>query len=590
MMPPTDLLIPVSALNEVTYCPRSYYLQYVDGVRIANEHTEAGQFDHRRVDAAELAGKSRSEGGVRISRSISLSSQNLGISGILDAVEESSDGVAPVETKHGTAPPARDDRPPYWENDAIQLCAQGLLLEEAYGKPVPRGYLYYAGSRERVEVPLSDELRRKTLQAIDLCRELARQETPPPPLPADQRHKCFGCAAAPVCLPEETLYQLNPPPAATPEASPAEESPPSSTERSAPSSSAGPATPLVRVIPQSDDGAVAYLQEPGSFVGKRGEHLVVKKDGQEIQKVPMHAVRHVVVMGNVQMSTQAMETLAANGITISYLNSYGRFVGAFVPAPSKNVSLREQQFRKFADPATCLALARSVVRAKIANQRAFLMRHLREADAPGRNDPAAQEMAALLQRVDDAPSIESLLGIEGQAAAVYFGNFGRLLKSPPAGRTFDFNGRNRRPPRDPVNALLSFAYALLAKDCFHAVCTVGFDPYKGFFHAGRYGRPSLALDLMEEFRTIIADSVVLTLINNQMLTPDDFIIWRDACHLSERGRKTFFVTYEQRKASVVTHPLYGYRMSYSRMLEVQARMLAAYVRGNIPQYTGFTVR
>ena len=155
---------------------------------------------------------------------------------------------------------------------------------------------------------------------------------------------------------------------------------------------------------------------------------------------------------------------------------------------------------------------------------------------------------------------------------------------------FDFKTRNRRPPRDPVNALLSFGYSLLLKDCFSALCTVGFDPYHGFFHVGRHGKPSLALDLMEEFRAVIADSVVLTLINNNYLTPKDFLVWREACQLSEDGRKRFFQAYEQRKATVVTHPVFGYKMSYGRMLEVQARMLAAFVRGDLPGYTGFTVR
>jgi CRISPR-associated protein Cas1 len=137
---------------------------------------------------------------------------------------------------------------------------------------------------------------------------------------------------------------------------------------------------------------------------------------------------------------------------------------------------------------------------------------------------------------------------------------------------------------------LSFAYALLAKDCFAAVCTVGFDPYHGFYHTGRHGRPSLALDLMEEFRAVIADSVVLTLINNRVVEPTDFVSWREACQLTEPGRKKFFTAYETRKSTLVTHPIYGYKMSYSRMIEVQARTLAAYLRGDIPRYTGFTVR
>lgn len=147
-----------------------------------------------------------------------------------------------------------------------------------------------------------------------------------------------------------------------------------------------------------------------------------------------------------------------------------------------------------------------------------------------------------------------------------------------------------RPPAYRINALLSFAYAILAKDCFAAACTVGFDPYKGFFHVNRHGKPSLALDLMEEFRPVIADSVVITLVNNDMLTPADFLTWKDAVQLTESGRRTFFQAYEQRKATEVTHPVYGYKMSYSRMIEVQARMLAAFVRGTTPRYTGFTVR
>jgi CRISPR-associated protein Cas1 len=300
-------------------------------------------------------------------------------------------------------------------------------------------------------------------------------------------------------------------------------------------------------------------------------------------------------MGNVQVSTQALETLASNEIPVMYLTGYGRFIAALVPAPAKNVSLREAQFRRFADRTEAIALAKAVVRAKLHNQRTMLMRCLRgraepeEESSRGSHEPAARDMAELIVRLERASEMETILGLEGQGAALYFGEFGRFLKSPPGGG-FDFHSRNRRPPRDPVNALLSFAYALLAKDCFSAVCTVGFDPYRGFFHQGRHGKPSLALDLMEEFRAVIADSVVLTLINNKLVEKEDFVTWQQACQLTEAGRKKFFAAYEQRKATLVQHPVYGYKMSYSRMLEVQARMLAAYVRGDVPGYTGFTTR
>src|SRR5262249_11405980 len=271
-------------------------------------------------------------------------------------------------------------------------------------------------------------------------------------------------------------------------------------------------------------------------------------------------------------------------------------------------------------PHRALLLSRAVVRAKISNQRTLLMRSLRSrpdpsdppeppatdtpvpphqpeasarqppAPARGSDEPAAREMAALLARWENVADPAVLLGTEGQAAALYFSQFNRMFKNQEPGRAFDFHCRNRRPPRDPVNALLSFAYALLCKDCFSALCTVGFDPYLGFFHAGRHGKPSLALDLMEEFRAVIADSVVLTMVNNRVVTPDDFLTWGPACQLTETGRRKFFQAYEQRKTTVVTHPLFGYKMSYSRMLEVQARLLAAYVRGDVPGYTGFTVR
>ncbi|MCC6421841.1 MAG: CRISPR-associated endonuclease Cas1 [Gemmataceae bacterium] len=572
---PTTDLIPVRALNQATYCPRLYYLQYVDAVVPVNEHIAGGLFDHRRVNDPDLANRTRKDGDTRQTRSVTLSSPRLGITAVLDVVEEKGGSTYPVETKHGSAPRDEAGRPSAWDNDAVQLCAQGMLLEEDLGVPVPKGVLFYAGTRERVEVSFDETLRTQTLAAIDLIRTLSGRDVPPEPLPAELRHRCHGCSLATICLPEETLYQISSPAGATATPSPA----------------------ITRVIPQSDDGAVLYLQEPGSHVGKRSEHLIVRKDGQELQRIPLHAVRQVVVLSNVQISSQALETLASNGIPVAFVTGYGRFIATLAPAPAKNVALREAQFCRFADPAEALALTRAVVRAKLTNQRTLLMRCLRsrpddtgEDASRGSDEPAARDLAELLTRVDRATGIDSLLGLEGQGAALYFGEFNRFLKAQPPGRGFDFQSRNRRPPRDPVNALLSFAYAMLTKDCFSALCIVGFDPYRGFFHTGRHGRPSLALDLMEEFRAVIADSVVLTLINNRVVVPEDFLVWREACQLTEEGRKKFFAAYEQRRATVVTHPVFGYKMSYSRMLEVQARLLAAYVRGDVPQYTGFTVR
>lgn len=571
-------LIPVRALNQVTYCERLYYLEYVEAVMPINEHVEDGLFQHRRVDDPDLQHRPRKEKDTIHTRSVQISSARLGISGKLDLVEEKNGHAYPVEYKRGAGPAGDNGAPAYWDNDAVQVCAQGLLLEEELGVSVPYGVLYYIGSKRRVEVPLDEALREKTLQAIRKIRELDERDAPPEPLPAELRHRCFGCSLATICQPEETLHCLG---------------------RITLMPAAEAAAGITRVLPQSDEGAVLYLQEPGSHVGKRSEHLVVRKDGQETQRVPIAAIRQVVVFGNVQVSTQALECLATLDVAVVYLTSYGRFVASLMPAPTKNVLLRVNQVRLFSDPPRALDLAKAAVKAKISNQRTLLMRSLRSKSIDdanggdtgrGSDEPAAQEMAELLNRLDRISDPAVLLGTEGQAANLYFSQFGRMLKAPAPGTTFDFKTRNRRPPKDPVNALLSFAYAMLLKDCFSALCTVGFDPYCGFFHVGRHGKPSLALDLMEEFRAVIADSVVLTLINNGSLTAKEFLTWRESCQLTEEGRSRFFQTYEQRKATVVTHPVFGYKMTYGRMVEVQARMLAAYVRGDIPQYTGFTVR
>jgi len=572
-------LIPVRALNQVTYCPRLYYLEYVESIMPINEHVEDGLFQHRRVDDPTLQHRTRKDGDTLHTRSVQVSSERLGLTGKLDLVEEKNGVIRPIEYKRGKGPAEGDDQFPYWDNDAVQVCAQGMLLEEEFGKPVPTGIIYYIGSKSRVEVAFDDELRAKTRAAIRLIGELADRDAPPEPLPADLRHRCFGCSLAPVCQPEETLYCLG------------RQSLPLADEA---------AVGLTRVLPQVDEGAVLYLQEPGSHVGKRSEHLVVRKDGLEIHRTPIAAIRQVVVFGNVQVSTQALECLATLDVPVVYMTGYGRFIATFQPAPTKNVLLRVNQYRHFADPQRALILAKATVRAKVSNQRTLLMRSLRSRtsdesldgteNGKGSDEPAAREMNELLHRLDRISDPAVLLGTEGQAAALYFSQFSRMLKAPSPGREFDFKCRSRRPPRDPVNALLSFGYALLLKDCFSALCTVGFDPYCGFYHAGRYGKPSLALDLMEEFRAVIADSVALTLINTGSLTPKDFLVWREACQLTEDGRERYFQTYEHRKATIVSHPVFGYKMSYGRMIEVQARMLAAHIRGDIPEYTGFTVR
>jgi CRISPR-associated protein Cas1 len=258
-----------------------------------------------------------------------------------------------------------------------------------------------------------------------------------------------------------------------------------------------------------------------------------------------------------------------------------------------------EQFRLAREETTCLSLARQFVHGKIRNHRTLLMRnHLEPPEAIiGKLKRASEDALA-------AASIEELLGIEGAAASQYFQQFNGMVKVeddlPGLGLScentkqrmfnFNFNNRNRRPPTDPVNAMLSLAYSMLAKDCTLAALAVGFDPYLGFYHQPRFGRPALGLDLMEEFRPLVAESTVLSCINNRVVTDKDFVKAGQAVNLTAPGRKRFFQTYEQRMSSLITHPLFDYKVSYRRALELQARLLAKTLTGEIAEYIPLMTR
>jgi len=272
---------------------------------------------------------------------------------------------------------------------------------------------------------------------------------------------------------------------------------------------------------------------------------------------------------------------------VCYFFAGGWFYGITRGLDHRNVELRRLQYRAAEDAGTSLGLARQIVAGKIRNCRTLLRRN---ADAPPAHD--LRRLRELIDGAAAADSMATLLGLEGTAARIYFGHFGALLK-PSAGdgpMELDFDGRNRRPPRDPINALLSLAYSLLAKDLTITLTTVGFDPLLGFYHRPRYGRPALALDLMEEFRPLIADSVVLSAVNNGVVQPGDFVRRGGAVALGNAGRARFLRAYERRMDELITHPVFGYRISYRRVLEVQARLLARYLAGEIPAYPTFATR
>ena len=295
-------------------------------------------------------------------------------------------------------------------------------------------------------------------------------------------------------------------------------------------------------------------------------------------------VSDLVLFGNVHITTPALATLMERDIPVTFLSHGGWFRGVAHGIGHRNVELRTAQYRQSFDDAFCLRFARDLVAAKIANQRTMLRRN-------GRDDAdralALDRLSAARKTSGRAASLGELLGFEGDAAGVYFRAFANLLsppKAPAESVPFRFDARNRRPPMDPVNAMLSLAYAMLARHFTVALASVGLDPYRGFYHAPRYGRPALALDMMEPFRPIIADSVVLSAVNTGEIGAGDFVVATTGTALTSAGRRRFVEAFERRLSQETTHPLFGYRVSMRRLLLVQARLLSRYLLGELPVF------
>lgn len=340
-------------------------------------------------------------------------------------------------------------------------------------------------------------------------------------------------------------------------------------------------------MPARDDLRPLYVTGFGLSIGKKDDLLQVKDKGQLVQEVRLHEISQVNVFGAVTVTGPALQALCWAEKPVAHFTMGGWFAGMTTGMGLKNVFLRIAQVRRSDDPAFTLAVARDLVATKIRNQRTLLQRNHVE--------PSRFVLARLKQLAEDAAgasSLSTLLGVEGSAARLYFEQLPGMLKQEDGDElpAFEFEHRNRRPPRDPVNALLSFAYSLLTKDLTIVCHAVGFDPFVGFYHQPRFGRPALALDLMEGFRPLVSDSAVLSAVNTRMVTPRDFIRAGRSVALTPSGRKALLRAYEQRMDNLVTHPLFGYRVSYRRVLEIQARLLARAVTGEVARYPGFETR
>ena len=471
----------------------------------------------------------------------------------MDLIEVDGETVTPVDYKRGKRPHIARGA---YDPERVQLCVQGMILEE-HGYQCSEGVLYYAASRERVRVAFDEELRTLTQTAIDGLRFIATGGELPPPL--EDSPKCPRCSLVSICLPDEVQYLKK-----------------------------GKVEPRPMFVSR-DDALPLYVQENRAVIRKKGEVLDIYVGEERVASARLIDVSRVVIQGNAYITTPALRHLMSLGIPVTWMSYGGWFDGHTIGTGHKNVELRTAQYRASFDDGRCLRVARGIVKAKILNARTLLRRNWRGEEKPER-------LLASLKREADksvkARSIQELLGIEGSAAARYFGAFRNLIRQDgdPASFTFDFTKRNRRPPSDPVNTMLSYAYTLLVKAWTVTLSAVGLDPYRGFYHQPRYGRPSLALDLMEPFRPLIAESSVIQAINNGEVRPSDFVSVAGAVSMNADGRKRFIATFERRMSHEITHPVFGYRVSYRRLLELQARLFGRYLLGELPEYPHLITR
>ena len=562
-------ILPVRMLNEYVYCPRLFHLMHVEGRWEDNVYTVEGKHVHRRVDKLDhvLPDPDKTAEDVpnisseptdddeppQVSRSVPLSSERLGLTAKLDVVSTTGSDAVPVETKRGRVP----NNPEHsWEPERVQLMAQGLLLRE-HGYECDHGVLYYAGSRSRVDVAFTEDLEARTLWFVEQARLASARREMPPPL--DDSPKCVGCSLNGICLPDETLALKRVP--------------------------NDPVAPGVRrLYPVRDAAIPLYVQEQGAKVGKAGENLVIRKGTEKLATARLKDVSQLVLCGNIGVSAQTIHLLAEAGVPIVHLSSGNWFYAITQGFGLRNAYDRAAQFSVAALPSRCLDFAKQLVSAKGSNQRTLLRRN------GSASDRTLGEMARLIARAREAESAEQLLGFEGGIAAHYYQHFASMLSPRDFDAGWDFERRNRRPPRDPVNALLSFGYALLTKECTVSLVSEGLDPWWGFYHRPRHGRPSLSLDLMEPFRPLIVDSAVVTAVNTGMVKAKDFTTSQAGCMLNAAARKALIRAYESRMNQLVTHPLFDYRCSWRSMIRVHARLLSRWLRGDVPRYESIVTR
>lgn len=526
--------IPISLVAHHVFCPRRAWLEAM-GETTDTYQMAVGTQAHA---ASDDPARSRPASW----RAVEVGSHRLGVIGRCDSVEFAPDGSATVVEFKAT--PVRR-RPEVTEPMRVQLALQVVALREA-GINVAGAAVHFTEHRVRVAVSIGPPELEHARRHVDSTAALLAGSEAPQPLEDDRR--CTRCSHVGVCLPDERRL-----------------------------------APVVRRVLVSDpDSQVLHLTTPGAYASIRAGRVRVTKRGDEIGSVPVERILAVVLHGNIDVSSGLTRELLWRGVPLVWCSSAGRVIGWAASAKRPNGAPRVRQH--VASAAGHLELARAFVAAKICNQATLLRRH--------GHDPATVTMLRRLQRrTATATSVPELFGIEGDAAARYFAVFATMLSERvTSAEGLRFDGRNRRPARDPINAALNFSYGLLVGDLIRAVVACGLDPHAGFLHSSERNKPALALDLAEEFRAPIADSVVIGAFNNGELKARDFSEVTGNTRLREHGRAALIAAYERRVTTKFTHPLFGYQVTWRRAMEIQGRLVLGVLDGTQPRYRGVMIR
>jgi CRISP-associated protein Cas1 len=526
--------IPISLVAHHVFCPRRAWLEAM-GETTDTQQMTIGIQAHR---ASDDPAQSRPD---RL-RAVDVRSEELGITGRCDAVDLDAQGRARVVEFKST--PVRR-RAEVTEPMVVQLSLQCAALRET-GMDVIGAAVQFTEHQTRVEVEIGAPQLAEARRHTDMLRKLLAGGVAPEPLVDDPR--CLRCSHAGVCLPDErTLGEVR-----------------------------------RRVLVADPDAQVLNLATPGSRASLRGGRVRVDKSGENLGSVPLERVLALVLHGNIDVSSGLLRELLWRRTPVVWCSGTGRVIGWASPASGPNGGPRVRQH--VASAAGHLDLARGFITAKIGNQATLLRRH-------GDAKPTVRVLRELQCHAARAGDLTELFGIEGDAAARYFGQFSTMLTNSvrnDGGIVFD--GRSRRPAQDPVNAALNFAYGLLLADVIRAVVACGLDPHAGFLHSSERNKPALALDLCEEFRAPVADSVVIGVLNNGELKASSFSHVTGSARLRDKARSTLITAYERRVTTQFRHPLFGYQVTWRRAMEIQARLVLGVLDGTQPCYKGISTR